>query len=575
MGFDGFFCKAIARELNLLAGARVDKLFFISPAHLCLCLYKGDPINLVISAVPSAPFIAAASEVPLRPQTPDNNTMLYRKHLKNARLIEVVGIDNERIIRFEFDAYDPMGYQNKKFIYVEMMGRYSNIILCDEEQKILWASALSDITAERQVLPNIKYEFPRLQDKVPLEQALESKESFITKAEENKEKKAESFLVSNFFSFSPLIARELVYRTCKDTDATLKDLNLDKLYAELSRFLQSMQVGEYTPVMIIDEQGAGVDYSFTALTQYEHIYQSVSKQSLSELQEHFYQHRSESSALKRHGEDILKVITNTKARLTKKIVLQQEQLRESYTDEEYKKKGDLLTANLYRLKQGEDQATVWDYEIDREVVIPLDPRLTPANNAKKYYTRYTKLKTSRGILREQIQKAQGEILYMERVLDFVNRATEVSELTEIRQELTETGYIRTKRRDKKKKHQSAKPLEFVTAGGFYLSVGRNNKENDRIVSRADKRDIWFHVKGFHGSHVVLHTEGKTPEDLDITQAAMVAAYYSQKRESGTIPVDYTQVMNVKRPTGSPPGFVIFTQNKTAYVDSGMPEINKA
>jgi predicted ribosome quality control (RQC) complex YloA/Tae2 family protein len=573
MAFDGFLCIAVAGELNEWAGARVDKLFFGSSSTLCLSLYRaGSRSNLVITAAASSPIVALTKEEPLRPELPDGLTMLFRKHLVGSRLLSVSCVKNERIIRFEFDSADDMGYIKKRYIYAEMMGKYSNIVLCDEKNRILGASSVADITASvRQIMAGMPYELPPAQSKNELKKALASKEQFFKLIDENREKRADSFLVSSFFSFSPLVAREIIYRTCGRTDETVYALDCNRFYDELNRLCDIMEHGRFCPVLICGTNGEGIEYSFFPITQYGNDAVIEEKESFSALLTEFYRKKAEDAALKQHASDILRIVNNAKTRLQKKIALQKRELEECRKREKFKKEGDLITANLYRLKQGEDKALLYDFESEKEVIVSMDSRLSPANNAQKRYKKYSKLKKAEGILLLQIKNADKDIRYIESVYDFIVRVGSVPELAEIRSELTETGYIAKKKSRKKQKNAPHKPLSYTTSGGFSVRVGRNNKENDSLAGSADKDDIWFHIKGFHGSHVLLYTNGIEPSERDYTEAAQIAAYHSEKRGSENVAVDYTRVRYLKKPNGSPPGFVTYGRNWTAFVNAVLPD----
>jgi predicted ribosome quality control (RQC) complex YloA/Tae2 family protein len=574
MAFDGFFCIAVANEINSWTGARVDKLNFSSPTSLCLSLYLfGKRANLLISASASRPILSLTVGEPLHPEQPTGLCMLFRKHLVNARLASVTCVQNERIICFAFDSADDMGYVSKRYIYAEMMGKYSNIILCNEENRILGASSVADITASvRQVMAGMPYELPPKQDKIELSEAAASKEVFFSLLEKNSGKRADSFLVSSIFSFSPLVAREVVFKACGRTDVDVYELDKERFYSEIKKLNEIIENKQFTPTLIKNPCGEGIEYSFLPIAQYGNSGISEAKESFSELLNVFYGKKEETAGIRQYAADILKIVNSSLARLQKKIVLQQAELKDCAKREQIKKEGDLITAYLYRLKQDDRKVLLYDYEEEKEIEVTLDTQLSPAKNAQNRYKKYTKLKHAEAVLEEQIKKAQNEIYYLESVLDFVMRAQSVQELGEIRKELIETGYIASHSTGKKQRSNPQKPLTYTTSGGLLVRAGRNNKDNDSLTASADKWDIWFHIKGFHGSHVILYTEGEEPSAQDYTEAAQIAAYHSEKRGSENVGVDYTQVRYLRKPNGSPPGFITYDKYWTAYVDAKMPEI---
>lgn len=575
MAFDGFFCTAVAAEINEWAGARVDKLHFSSSSSLCLSLYRyGVKANLLISASASRPVIAICKQEPLHPEQPNGLCMLFRKHLINSRLVSVSCIKNERIICFEFDSADEMGYVSKRYIYAEMMGKYSNIILCGDDNRILGASAVADITASvRQVMAGMPYELPPKQKKTELSCVLQKKELFYALLEQNKGKRADNFLVYTFFSFSPLLAREVVFKTCGRTDMVVYEIDKDRFYDELKKLNDLIHNKNFIPSFVRNKDGEGIEYSFIPIKQYGLSAVCEEKESFSALLTEYYGKKTEIAGIKQYASDIIKVVNNALTRLHKKIALQQLELKDCGKRDKYKKEGDLITAYLYKLKQGDSKVLLFDYETEKETEVILDTKFTPSKNAQNRYKKYTKLKHAESVLKEQIKKAQDEINYLESVLDFIKRATSVQELGEIRRELAETGYIKNKHRGKKKqKKTQQKPLTFTTTGGYTVRAGRNNKDNDMLTASADKRDIWFHIKGFHGSHAILYTEGTEPSVQDYTEAAQIAAYHSEKRGSENVGVDYTQVRYLKKPNGSPLGFITYEKYWTAFVDATLPKV---
>ena len=572
MAFDGFFCIAVANEIDQWTGARVDRLHFCSQNSLCLSLYRfGKRTNLLIYATASRPIIALSDQEPIRPGRPTGMCMLFRKHLLNSRLVSVTTLKNERIICFTFDSADDLGYISKKYIYAEMMGKYSNIILCSHENRILGASSVVDITASvRQVMAGMLYELPPAQNKIELSAAIATKQVFLDLVKKHSEKRADSFLVSTFFSFSPLIAREVVFLACNRTDVVLGEVEGEDIFRVLCKLNDIIENKKFEPYLVKTASGEVVEYSFMHISQYGNSSICEKKPSFSELLLDFYGKKAEDADIKQYASDIMRTVNSALSRLQRKIDYQRQELEDCRKKEIYKKEGDLLTANLYRLQKQTEKVRVYDYQIGSEIEIKLDNKLSPAMNAQKKYKKYTKLKRAETILSEQIKKAQQQTEYLRSVLDFIKRAASVVEFEEIRRELIDTGYIAEKKKAGRK-HIPSQPHRYKTSNGFVVKAGRNNKENDNLTAAADKNDIWFHIKGFHGSHVILYTGGEEPAVEDYTEAAQIAAYHSEKRGSSNVAVDYTRVRYLKKPNGSPPGFITYEKYWTAFVNAKLRE----
>ena len=571
MAFDGFFCAAVARELNGYAGARVEKIFQSSQNCFFFALYKdGEHVNLVISASASRPMLAVTAGSVARPETPTPQCMLYRKHLQNARLAAVEWVENERIVRFAFDSADEMGYIRRKYIFAEMMGKYSNIILTDGELRILSAASLSDITGSvRQIMVGLKYEQPPKQDKISAQGV--SEQDFYALCAGKRGARICDFLLRSFLAFSPLTARELAFRATGDTDSILNEESEKALYPVFRGFIDSIARGDFAPSAVFGENGEGAEYSFTELRQYSAPLTQKSYGTLSDLLQDYFGRREEAVNISRYSHLLTQTVSADLARARKKLTLLKTELSDCAAMEEYRVKGDVITANIYRMKQGDESLTAFDYESGREMTVPLEKNLAPAKNAQKYYKKYAKLKRASVSLAEQIEKTEARCDYLEGVLGFIERAASPAELAEIRQELADGGFISEKREPgAKKKSPASKPLSFTTTDGLTVRVGRNNRQNDALTASASRSDLWFHIKGFHGSHVVLSVGDTEPTDRDYTEAAMLAAYYSEKRGSDNVGVDYTRVRCLKKPNGSAPGFVTYEKYYTAVVNARNP-----
>ena len=572
MAFDGLFCAATAQELNKWAGARVEKIHQSSQTCFYLQLYfEGKRGNFVISASASRPILAITEESVARPDTPTPTCMLYRKHLQNGRLVAAEWVENERIIRFAFDSADEMGYVKRKYIYAEMMGKYSNIILTDENLRIISASSVSDITASvRRIMAGLPYELPPKQEKASLFSLTD--EYFAILCKEKSGMRACDFLLKSFLGFSPVVARELAFRAYGDSDTELYPENSAPLLKELYSLKSRFEDNSFAPNAVYDSEGNGIEYSFIPLTQYGSSTVLREYESFSQLLTEYFGKKEEAVNIGRYSREIVKVVNSHLARAQKKLVLLKNELEECDEMDIMRMRGDLITANIYRIHQGDTSVTGMNYETGEKMTVILDASLTPAKNAQKYYKKYSKMKRASVILAEQIEKTERECDYLSGVLGFIERAASPQELQEIKQELIDCGYIADKSQNgKKKKTPAAKPLSFTTTDGLLVRVGRNNRQNDYLTGGADRNDLWFHIKGFHGSHVILTPNGsEEPTDRDYTEAAMLAAYYSEKRGSRNVEVDYTRVRCLKKPAGSAPGFVTYEKYWSAVVDAVNP-----
>ena len=572
MAFDGLFCAAVAQELNKWAGARVEKIHQSSQTCFYFQLYRdGKRGNFVISASASRPILAITEESVARPDTPTPTCMLYRKHLQNGRFIEAVWVENERIIRFVFDSADEMGYIKRKFIYAEMMGKYSNIILTDDKNRILSASSTSDITAGvRSIMAGLTYEQPPKQDKISVFSVDDA--SFLALCEEKSGMRACDFLLKGFLGFSPVVAREIAFCALGDCETEINSENAPLLLAEFKRLVESLNNGDFTPNAVYDKENNGIEYSFIPLSQYGEAFEMREYESFSALLTDYFGRKEESVNIGRYSREILKTVNSHLSRSQKKLALLKNELKDCEAMEDMRIRGDVITANIYRIRQGDSEVTGMDYESGNEITVSLDVALAPAKNAQRYYKKYSKMKRASVMLAEQIQKTEAVCDYLVGVIGFIDRAASPKELAEIKLELAEGGFISDKSvGDKKKKAPASKPLSFTTTDGLLLRVGRNNRQNDAVTGSADRNELWFHIKGFHGSHVILTPNGnEEPTDRDYTEAAMVAAYFSEKRGSSNVEVDYTRVRSLKKPSGSAPGFVTYEKYWSAVVDAINP-----
>jgi len=565
MAFDAGMVLAIANELDArIVGARVEKVHQPERDEIVLLLHIGrENLRLVISASPSNPRIHLSNTSKENPSAPPMFCTMLRKYLTGAKVLSVRTLGFERIIFIDFEAHDDLGYPFKVTLVAEIMGKYSNIIFCHgDNMKILGAVRPVDFTTSRvrQVLSGMLYEVPPAQDKKnPLE---ETREGFLSSVYES-EKRADKFISDTYLGISSLVAREIAYRSVESFAHPA-----EALCDEFFKLVDTLKTKSFKAVMIVDENSRPVEYCFFDIIQYSGM-KKVYFDSISQLIETFFSSRDNSERVKQRAADIFKVLTNTKARLEKKTAIQLSELEECEKKEEMRKYGELITANIYMLKKGMTHAKAVDYyeEDTPEILIPLDIRLTPAQNAQAYFKKYTKMKNAELEISKQIENTEREVAYIDSVLDSLSRASGQSELDEIRRELAEAGYSSVQKQNSSKKVQpTGKPIEYITSGGYRLLCGKNNLQNDYITTKlAEKGDWWFHIKNAPGSHVIMFAGGEEPSAEDFTEAATVAAYNSSLSDGKNVSVDYTLIRHIKKPSASKPGFVTYNTYWSAVV----------
>ena len=574
MPLDALCLSGVVHELqNALSGAKIDKIYQPGRDEVVLALRApAGNVKLLLSANPSHPRAHLTQISRENPDKPPMFCMLLRKHLSGARLLELVQPRMERVVDLRLEALDELGDRVERRLVLEAMGRHSNLILLDGEGRIMdcLRRVDSDMSARRQVLPGLFYRLPPAQEKLdPSSLDRAALESALAAAPE--ESQADKWLLDTFGGLSPLICRELAFRAGGATDARLHQMGeggRSRLLDELEGLLRSVQENSFTPVML-EKEGHPSDFTFQPISQYGPAVSCVPFPSFSALLDRFYEQRENQERVRQRGQDLIRSVTNARDRAARKIGLQEQELAATRDRERLRQFGDIITSNLHAMEKGMSRLTAADFYDPEcpQIHIPLDPLLTPQQNAAKYYKEYNKAKTAESILTLQLEKGRRDLDYLNSVLEAIALAEGERDLQEIRQELTDTGYLRrpSKARDRGKRVAS-KPMEFRSSSGLRISVGKNNTQNDLLTTKqAFKSDLWFHTQKIHGSHVILWTEGGQPDLTSIQEAAQLAAWFSQGRESGKVAVDYTPVKYVKKPGGARPGMVVYTTYETAYV----------
>ena len=570
MPLDAVCLQAILEELRpQLLGLRIDKVQ--QPARDQVILLLRGNQRLLLNAGANAPRIQLTGISRENPAEPPMFCMLLRKHLVGARVTDLTQPSLERLVRLELDITDDFGRPGQRTLVLEAMGRRSNLILLDGEGRIIDCLRRVDaeMSASRQVLPGLYYEPPASTGRLPVIE--ETEEGFWDKlAAANPERQLDAFLLDSYFGLSPLTAREMAFRAAGETDRHIFELDTaerERLWQEISAFIKAVKEHSFAPYCLKSE-GKPVDFSYFPVTQYGSAMVLQRYKSFCRLLDDFYEARERMERTRQRGADLIRTASSARDRLRRKLALQEKDYAQTQNRDQLRICGDLITANLYRMERGSGSLICENYyDADcGQITIPLDPLLTPQQNAAKYYKRYTKAKTAEHYLREQMELARRDLEYLDSILEEIAEAETEQDFLDIRSELRDAGFLRGQGKGKKEPERAAKPREFRTASGFRVLVGRNNRQNDKLTMRdADRRDLWFHTQKIHGSHVILFTGGQAVDDNTIVEAAKIAAYYSQARESGNVPVDYTQVKNVKKPAGARPGMVVYSTCQTVNV----------
>ena len=582
MAFDAGMLSCTLAEIRKVAlGARIEKVYQPEKDEIVLQMrsFEGGK-RLLINAGSNNPRINFSEIQKENPQNPPMFCVLLRKYLQGAKLSSIEQEDFDRIAYLGFDTRDEMGFECRRYLIVELMGKYSNLIFADGNKKIVSALRTSDFSFDsvRQLISGVTYTPPSSLGKVNPKNV--SEQEFIALlSTAPQDKPADKWIVGTFMGIAPVVAREITLAATMHTDTPICNCDRSALWKSFSHVAQIIRDERFTPTLVLDGEKC-VEYSFTTINQYTAL-DTKHFESAGKLLDAYFASRDNDIRVHQRASDILKLLSSAEARILRKIELQRSELEACDEGETYKKYGDLITANIYRLPKKASIIELEDYEtMDEEgnfatVRIELDPRLSPAANAQRYYKRYAKTKTARIELTKQIELAEQELQYIYTVFDALTRAESPADLAEIRDELYRAGYASRLKAYSGSSHKQKAPsvMQFETPDGMSVLCGKNNLQNEYITHKlAEKHDYWFHAKGTAGSHVLLVTEGKEPTDLDFTTAAEIAAYHS-KAEGSNIGVDYTLAKNVKKVAGSRPGFVIYHTNWTAYVTPNGEKIN--
>ena len=576
MAFDAFYLKFTLDEIReKCLGGRVEKIFQPSRDSLIM-LIKGTAgrEKLLIVANPTAPRLHLTTASPENPPEPPMFCMLLRKHLSGARLAEISQPPMERLAVFTFDSTDEMGFPVQKRLVAELMGRTCNLYLLGPEGRILdcLRRIPLDENTKRAALPGLNYQEP---EKVEKQNPLEVTDYTALLTRPGADLLCDR-LMDTLGGLSPLVCREAALQCAGDTDARIENQDVPALAANLQAYFREV-LTQPKPYFYAQADGTPKQFAFCPIREYGSCQQA---ESFSALLDSFYTLRDRRDAMRQKSQAIRKTVSNLCARLRRKLAVQEKELEATYDRERLRQLGDILTANIGRIKKGQTIAQCEDFYHEEMPIIdiPISPLLSPQQNAAKFYKDYTRMKNAEKELTHQIALGSEELSYLESVQEELNRADTDAELDEIRQELQAGGYVRQDGGRAKMKQKKLSPMRFESTDGFPIYVGRNNRQNDELTFRlARKDDIWCHASKVHGSHVIVSCGGKTPPDNTLTQAAQLAAYYAETTGGQNIPVDMTTVKQVKKVPSGKPGMVIYHTYKTVivnpYKDIVIDELN--
>jgi len=571
MSYDGIVTSAMVRELSdALTLGKIEKIYQPQPEQLLFVIHtRRGKQRLFVSSSGNHSATYLVGETPENPVKPPVFCMVLRKHLTAARITSIAQHESDRIIEIVMETVNELGFNENRKLIIEIMGKHSNALLINMDTGKIIDSIKHvsiDVNRARQILPGKLYEYPPSQDKRPPADVSEEYMASLIDGQLQPERS----ILAGIQGISPVLAQTIA------SAGTNASAGASGAYQFFSSVLSSIEDGSFTPVVYVDEDGKPADFHITRLSVYEDDprYKALEFETLSEAACYFFVNRESSNTVKQKSNDLLRVVNGALDKAKLKIQRLNEDLYKAENSDKYRLYGELLTANLHLAKQGMKEVKVTSYYDGSEVTIPLDPKFTPSKNAQNYYKRYGKAKTAIKEKKLQIEETSADIEYLESVVSFIERAQTIEEVDLIRHELTEAGYIRYRKPPKNaaRKKYKPQPNSYTLTSGKRCEAGRNNNENDFLtMKKASGQDLWFHTKDIPGSHVILYLDGSEPTEADLFEAASIAAYHSKGSASSNVPVDFTKVRYVKKPNGAKPGYVIFTHNRTLFVDPKLPE----
>jgi len=582
MPLDAICLMAISDELSELISAMIIDKIQQPERDVIILSLRGDggkTLRLLLSAGADDARIHLTDFKFDNPKEPPMFCMLLRKYITGARITKITQPPAERVLTLELDTTGALGIRSVMHLSIEMIGRLSNIILIDNDGIIVDCMRRigGDLTGKRSVLPGLIYTDPPPQTgkRNPLSVTDAQLRELLKSACSNT---ADKWLITTFTAFSPLICREIAWRAYGETayfiDA-IKD-DGDAMVNAFTDLIGQVKSKAFEPWMIMTNDGKLYDFSYTHIGQYENKCKAQRVDGFSNMLDLFYTRSAQEKRIGQRSASTLKLLENTQRRLIRKLAAQRNELDETKKLHYLRECGDIITSNMHLIKKGQQSLSAEDFysESKKIRVIKLDPLKTPQHNAAKYYKAYTKAKNAGKILTQQIPKGETELKYIESVIEQIKRVDSEQDLNEIRSELLVTGYIKPQKLTKTRKTESA-PISFTSTNGMRIYAGRNNIQNDKLTLKtASKSDIWLHAQKIHGAHVIISSAGKLPDEKTLQEAASIAAYYSAARRDLKVPVDYTPVKKVKKPSGGRPGMVIYDDYKTILTTPDEELVNR-
>ncbi len=578
MALDGIVLSNIVHELNtLLIGGRIDKISQPEKDEIILNIRNNrSSYKLLLTSQASFPRIHLTLAQKNSPLTAPSFCMLLRKYLNNAKIIEIKQPMLERIIEIKLEHLNELGDLCEKTLIIEIMGRHSNIILCDESRKIL--DSIKHVNAQmssvREVFPGKEYFYPPNQEKICYDE-IKTMDNLINII--NKPMEVQRAIYTSIIGFSPLIAEEICCMSNIESKKPYLELNNEEvatLYNSYNTILKRISNKEFYPLVYIGEDNKYEDFYAFPLSVYGKV-STKAFDSISYLMDTFFEKRTNDSRISQKSADIRKLVQNNLERCLKKLELQLRQLQDTENREQYKIKGELIHSNLYQIQKGQPKVKVYNYYTNQEEEILLDVNLTPIQNAQKYYAKYNKKKRTLTALTEQIEQTKKELNHLDSIRHSLELAISEDDISQIKSELMAAGYIKYKKTKAHRLTKKSDPIHYISSDGFHIYVGKNNLQNEELwMKLASGNDWWFHAKDIAGSHVIVKAAGKELSDRTFEEAASLAAYYSKAKNDTKVAVDYTLKKNLKKPNGSPLGFVIYHSNYSVFVSPSENSLEK-
>ena len=578
MAFDGITVACMAHELNKnLAGGRISKIAQPETDELLLTIKsQAGNFRLLLSASASLPLVYLTASNKPSPLTAPNFCMLLRKHISGGRIVSVTQPSLERVLRFEIEHLDEMGDLCRKYLVVEIMGKYSNIIFCSDQDQIIDSikHVSAQISSVREVLPGRPYFIPETQEK---EDPLTVSEGAFVSAVCSKSAKLSKALYTSLTGISPVAAEEIVSRASLDSDRAANSYEPEELihlYRTFRRYLEPLTEGAYEPSIYYDGK-TPVEFSCLPLSIYDNCRREVYP-TISEVLETYYAEKNALTRIRQKSTDLRRIVQTALERNVKKYDLQAKQLKDTEKREKYRVYGELINTYGYNVEPGSKSFQALNYYTGEEITIPLDPQIPVQDNAKKYFDKYGKLKRTCEAVTTLLKETGDESEHLKSIQTSLDIALQEEDLAQIREELVQSGYIHKRPSGNKKVKITSRPFHYISSDGFDMYVGKNNLQNDELTFQFAKGgDWWFHAKGAPGSHVIVQTNGQELPDRTYEEAARLAAYYSSNRNAEKVEIDYIEKKHVKKPNGAKPGFVVYYTNYSMMIDSDISGIRQA